>query len=232
MKPVSVVSLSGGMDSAVVLASAVEDAKVSGREVHAISFRYGSKHNRFENAAAEKVASYFGVNFQIKDLSTIFSSFSSNLLMSGGPIPEGHYEAASMSLTVVPGRNIIFGSILAGLAWSLGGENSKVWIGVHSGDHAIYEDCRPAFIEAFKQAISSGTGNRVDVVAPFLWGNKTSIIKRGLELGVPFGLTRTCYKDQPIACGKCGSCQERLEAFRNNGIDDPVEYEFRGVLGN
>lgn len=232
MKAVSVVALSGGMDSAVVLASAIEDAKVTWREVHAVSFRYGSKHNRFENQAAEKLAHHFGVNFKIMDVSTIFSSFSSNLLMSGGPIPEGHYEAESMSLTVVPGRNIIFGSILAGLAWSLGGEGSKVWMGVHSGDHAIYEDCRPGFIDAFKQAVNSGTGNRVDIVAPFLWGNKTTIIKRGIELGVPFELTRTCYKDQPIACGKCGSCQERLEAFRNNGIEDPVEYEFRGVLSN
>lgn len=234
MKPVSIVSLSGGMDSAVVLAEAIEfenqKERESRRTVVAVGFSYGSKHNKYENRSAYALSNYYGVEFKFIKLDQAMSAFESDLLMSGGDIPEGHYESSSMSRTVVPGRNIIFGSILAGLAWSLGGEGSSIWMGVHAGDHAIYEDCRPEFINSFNQAISDGTGNRVDVKAPFLFGNKTSIIQRGTELGVPFYLTRTCYKDQEVACGRCGSCQERLEAFQMNGLSDPIPYENREIL--
>ena len=222
----AIVSFSGGMDSTTVLAEAV--AKYGSSNVLAVGFRYGSKHNVYENKAAEKIAEHYHVKFILRDFTNLIQGFDSNLLISGGDIPEGHYEEKSMSQTVVPARNMIFISVLSGLAWSLGYQ--EIWLGLHAGDHAIYEDCRPAFFYSMNAAVVNGTGERVNLVAPYLYGNKTSIVERGLELGVPYQFTRTCYKDQPVACGKCGSCQERLESFTNNGIEDPIEYESREIL--
>ncbi len=215
----AIVSLSGGMDSATVLAEAL----AAEREVIAVGFCYGSKHNPFENEAARRLAVHYGLPFKLIDWTGVADGFKSNLLCSGGPIPEGHYQEATMSLTVVPARNLIFSSILAGLAWSV--EAGEIWLGIHAGDHAIYPDCRPEFYRAMRAAVETGTDNRVTLIAPFLEVTKVEILRRGLGLGVPYGLTRTCYKDQPRACGKCGACQERLEAFQRNGVKDPVEYE-------
>jgi 7-cyano-7-deazaguanine synthase len=220
----AIVSLSGGMDSTTVLAHAIE----KGREVECIGFTYGSKHNAYENEAARQIAAHYKVPFNLISLKEIMGTFESNLLKTGGDIPEGHYEEESMSQTVVPGRNIIFSSFLAGYAWSR--KADEVWLGIHSGDHAIYPDCRPEFYEAMKLAIETGTGDAVTLAAPFLSGNKTTIIEWGLKREVPYHLSRTCYKDQPIACGRCGACQERLEAFRNNGLEDPIEYISREEL--
>lgn len=224
----AVVALSGGMDSTTLLAVALNQ----GCRVECIGFKYGSKHNEYENRAAVEVATHYGVSFQLLDLSAVMGRFQSNLLKSGGEIPEGHYEAETMSQTVVPGRNIIFASLLTGYAWSRAKENetAEVWLGIHSGDHAIYPDCRPEFYHKMREAISFGTDQRVVLQAPFLMENKTSIIRQGLGLGVPYEITRTCYCDQPVACGKCGSCQERLESFRNNGTEDPIPYETREAL--
>lgn len=220
------VSLSGGMDSTTVLAEAIEH--VGGKNVVSVAFSYGSKHNKFENYAARAVADYYNVPFHLIDFSSVTREFESNLLQSGGDIPEGHYEEGSMSQTVVPGRNLIFISILTGLAWSKG--LKEIWLGMHSGDHFIYPDCRPAFFHSMNAAVVTGSDEKVELVAPFLHGNKTTIIKRGLVLGVPYGLTRTCYKAQETACGKCGSCCERREAFQNNNIEDPIKYEYDGPL--
>lgn len=222
----AIVSFSGGMDSTTVLSEAIDEYGPS--NVLAVSFGYGSKHNKYENEAARKIARHYGIELTELDFSNLTQQFESNLLRSGGDIPEGHYEAKSMSQTVVPGRNLIFISILSGLAWSKGCD--EIWLGLHQGDHAIYEDCRPAFFYSMNAAVVNGTGERVCLKAPFLYGNKTSIILRGCELETPYELTRTCYKDQEIACGKCGSCQERLEAFSNCGFEDPIEYVSREIL--
>lgn len=222
----ALVSLSGGMDSATVLAKVVEERRIG--EVAAVGFSYGSKHNQYENEAARQVANHYGVPFRLIRLDEVMAGFQSALLQTGGDVPDGHYESESMNQTVVPGRNIIFASILTGLAWSQGA--SEVWLGIHQGDHAIYPDCRPEFLHAMNHAILAGTDERVRLVAPFLHVDKTTIIAEGLRMGVPYRLTRTCYKDQPIACGRCGACQERLEAFRENGIEDPIEYESRVML--
>lgn len=224
MKTKAIVSLSGGMDSVTVLA----DAVASERDVEAVGFYYGSKHNVFENAAAQEVAAHYGVPFRLIDLSSIMESFKSDLLLSGGDVPEGHYEQSNMSRTVVPGRNIIFISVLTGIAWTR--DALEVWLGIHAGDHAIYPDCRPDFFTAQRAAVEFGTGHKVTLRAPFLFVNKQQILERGHELGVPYHLTRTCYKAQPMACGKCGSCQERLEAFAKLGRPDPIEYESRVLL--
>ncbi len=213
------VSLSGGMDSATVLQLALD----MGREVEAVSFYYGSKHNRYENEAAKAIADHCRIPFRLIDWSSIAQGFHSNLMQDGGEIPEGHYQATNMSLTVVPARNLIFASILAGIAWSE--RAGEVWLGIHAGDHAIYPDCRPGFFNAMSLAVDMGTDGNVSLRAPFLYDTKFGILEYGSKHGVQYQLTRTCYKDQPIACGKCGACQERLEAFAQRGLKDPIEYE-------
>lgn len=213
-----IMALSGGLDSSTMLAHLL----AQGHSVECFGFCYGSKHNQYENKSAQKVADYYKVAYTLIDLSPIMSGFRSNLMKGGGDIPEGHYTDETMSSTVVPGRNIIFLSILSGLAWSK--EASKIAIGIHQGDHAIYEDCRTEFYKAMDSAIYLGTGGRVEIVAPFDRLDKIGIVTRGMELEVPYALTRTCYKDQLFACGRCGSCVERLEAFKENGIKDPIVY--------
>lgn len=226
------VAFSGGMDSATVLAKAL----AIGAEVYPVSFIYPSKHNQWERTAGMNFIDKMREKYPGKlswcddiDVSGVFKGFESNLIQRDKQVPEGHYEAENMKLTVVPGRNIIFASILAGYAWSRLKEG-ELWMGIHAGDHFIYPDCRPEFYHAMREAIWEGTDRMVDLVAPFLEVTKVEILKVGIELGVDYRLTRTCYKDQKIACGRCGSCQERLTAFKAVGIEDPLEYESRELL--
>lgn len=215
----AVMALSGGMDSSTLLAYLLN----SGNQVECVSFVYGSKHNRYERTSAEQIADFYKAPLHRFDLSSIMGGFDSDLLKTGGDIPEGHYTDSSMSRTVVPGRNMIFLSILAGVAWSEGA--SKIALGIHAGDHAIYPDCRMEFYKAMDSAIYLGTDRRVEMAAPFVEWDKTKILQWGIPHGVPYGLTRTCYKDQQLSCGKCGACCERLEAFSNIGQSDPARYE-------
>ena len=224
MKPKAVLSLSGGMDSTTLLSHLIHQDY----EVFPFQFMYGSKHNRWEADAVRKLAKYYGLTIPVIDLTEAFSNIQSNLLKTGAEIPEGHYDNANMSQTVVPGRNSIFISILTGIAESIGAE--FVALGVHAGDHHIYPDCRPAYIDQMGTAMALASDYKVTLKAPFLYLDKTKIIKVGLRLVVPYYLTRTCYADQPISCGRCGSCQERLEAFTANGIEDPVPYETRELM--
>jgi len=220
----AVIGLSGGMDSATLLGLLLEQ----GYSVTCCSFQYGSKHGVYETEAAKKIVEYykaigFEVNLHLFDMKAVFSGFNSALLQGGVEIPEGHYAGENMKATVVPGRNMIFGSIMAGLAESIGAE--VIALGVHSGDHFIYPDCRPEFINAFREAVVQSSDAKVKVIAPLLNDSKASILVRGNKIAVPYHLTRTCYKDQELSCGKCGSCVERLEAFAEQGIKDPIEYE-------
>jgi 7-cyano-7-deazaguanine synthase len=226
MRQRCIVSLSGGLDSTTLLADLVLNP--SNEVVLAVGFTYGSKHNNWENMAAFAVASHYKVKLRLVDLTGVMAGFKSDLLKTGGDIPEGHYEAETMRQTVVPGRNIIFASILAGIAWSEKAE--LVYLGVHAGDHYIYHDCRPLFVRAMQDAVRFGTGELVRLEAPYLNVNKSQVLKVGLTLDVPYHLTRTCYKNQRIACGKCGSCQERLAAFAFWEVRDPLEYETRELL--
>lgn len=222
----TLVSLSGGMDSATVLARALND---NGRYVEAVGFNYGSKHNPHELRAAENICAHYGIPFHLINLAPVMATFNSALMShSADPVPTGHYEEDSMKQTVVPGRNIIFTSILAGLAMSE--EFGEVWIGIHGGDHHIYPDCRPDFFRAMNQAIFQGTDKKVSLLAPFLYDNKMKILEAGFRLQVPYELTRTCYSPNVVACGKCGSCQERLAAFLAVGREDPIEYVTREIL--
>jgi 7-cyano-7-deazaguanine synthase len=215
----SIVSFSGGMDSGTLLA----EVAASGADVMAVSFRYGSKHNKYELSAAAAFSEAIGVKHRIIDLSGVFSNIESGLLIGGGSIPEGHYQSETMKQTVVPGRNTIFASILLGVADSIGAD--KVYMAVHSGDHAIYPDCRPGYFASLQSVFAESSCGRVSAVAPYLEMSKAPILRIGYSIGVDYSLTRTCYKDQLISCGRCGACQERLEAFSEIGKKDPLTYE-------
>jgi 7-cyano-7-deazaguanine synthase len=222
-----VVSISGGMDSATLLGYAHHLFD----RVHPVAFTYGSKHNPYEIESARQVAAFYGhENLDVVDLTGVFEHMQSNLLTSGGEIPEGHYEAETMSQTVVPGRNTIFISILLGIAQSVGAIG--VGVGIHSGDHAIYPDCRPEYAGAMARVLKEASEDTVSLWAPFMHYDKHRILELGhrLDPEVPYNLTRTCYKAQPVSCGKCGSCQERLEAWQKLGRVDPIEYESRTIL--
>lgn len=225
----ALVSLSGGMDSATLMGYVHEGWGVNSTkdvELYAVSFDYGSKHNKYELPMAAELCRYYNVPHTIINAASLMTGFKSNLLQTGGDIPEGHYTAPTMSQTVVPSRNLIFTSIAAGLAWSIDPEDKwHLFLGIHAGDHAIYPDCRPGFFHHMRNAVFEGTDKRVMLEAPFLDKDKHGILKVGFSMGVPYHITRTCYKDQPIACGKCGSCCERLEAFAKLGKPDPIAYE-------
>ena len=221
-----VIGLSGGMDSATLLGILLEQ----GYEVHCCTFYYGSKHNKWENRAAENIIDFYQAQDSpvfgyVINLVEAFKEFSSNLLLSGEEIPEGHYNDENMKKTVVPNRNMILTSVMVGLAESIGAE--AVALGVHSGDHHIYPDCRLEFIKALDTTVYLSTDKKVEIITPLIEDNKTSILQKGYSLliKVPYFLTRTCYKDQQLSCGKCGSCQERLEAFKNINLKDPIIYE-------
>lgn len=224
------VALSGGMDSTTMLHQNIVESKASEHpwETHAVGFDYGSKHSVWELDAARRVCEFFGVPFRTIDVRSVFSNFNSALLKTGPDVPEGHYEEENMRQTVVPGRNLIILSILGGFAESSG--FTDLLIGAHAGDHYIYPDCRPEFLHHAMQAIFIGSSGRVVVRAPFLYDNKTSILKWGLPHETPYKLTRTCYTNNEVACGRCGSCQERLAAFKDNGVEDPIEYATRELL--
>jgi len=216
-KTITLLSLSGGLDSATLLA----DLLSQGKEVKCVGFTYGSKHNTYENTAAERITTHYKIPFMLLDLTSTMKNFESDLLKTGGEIPEEHYSDLFMSRTVVPGRNMIMISILAGLAWSK--KANFVALGIHRGDHAIYPDCKPEFFNAMAGAVYQGTDKKIELKAPYLFMTKIDIVRRGLKLNVPYELTRTCYKDQQIPCGKCSACVERAEAFKKNNTDDPVQ---------
>lgn len=214
--------LSGGLDSTTLLGYLLR----RGYNVICVSFTYGSKHNKYENQAAKSVAAFYKVELIELDISQAFAGLESSLLLTGGDIPEGHYEAESMKGTVVPARNMIFLSILGAIACSR--KMDAVAIGVHSGDHTIYPDCRADFISKMRESIKEATNHQVKyLLAPFQFLTKTEIVKSGLyqDPPIPFNLTRTCYKDQSTACGKCGSCVERLKSFKEAGVKDPIMYD-------
>jgi 7-cyano-7-deazaguanine synthase len=213
-----IVLLSGGMDSVTALYQAAASYTVAGT----VSFDYGSKHNRQELNYARWHAEHLKLPSHVIDLPFVNDLFQSDLLRSGGEIPDGHYEDASMQQTVVPFRNGIMLSIAAGLAESLAAEG--VVIGAHSGDHAIYPDCREVFIEAMGRAIQLGTYAELSLISPFISMSKAEIVAVGQKLNVDYGKTWSCYKGLEQHCGTCGTCVERREAFALAGVNDPTVY--------
>jgi len=222
------VLLSGGMDSVTALYEA--QANPEWEVKAALSFDYGSKHNACEIPFAIEHCQKLGIPHQRIALDFIHQLFRSDLLKTGGEIPEGHYAAENMKQTVVPFRNGIMLSIAAGYAESL--ELNGLVIAAHSGDHAIYPDCREPFMKNMGEAIQAGTYVDVELIRPFIAMSKTEIAARGAELGVDFSRTWSCYKGGETHCGKCGTCVERREAFIDAGLSDPTDYLAEDPLPN
>src|SRR6516164_9704728 len=219
-----VVLLSGGMDSV----AAFYDSTSRHEVVAAISFDYGAKHNHKEIPFAAYHCRKFNVEHRVIPLNFVGELFKSDLLKSGGAIPDGHYEEETMKSTVVPFRNGIMLSIAAGFAESKAAEG--LVIAAHAGDHAIYPDCREEFMKSMGDAIRIGTYAGINLLRPFIAMTKAEIAARGHALGVDFSQTWSCYKGGTLHCGACGTCVERREAFMLAGIVDPTVYASEGVL--
>ena len=213
-----VVIFSGGMDSFTVLHRALKD----GKEVYALTFDYGQKHVK-EIACASKVCKQLGVAHKVIDISAINQLLAGSSLTDDIEIPEGHYEADNMKSTVVPNRNMILLSLAVGYAVSV--HASQVYYGAHSGDHAIYPDCRPEFVMKMNDVCKIANYEAVEIFSPYLSNSKSDILTDGLNMGLSYDDTWTCYNGREKACGKCGACQERLEAFADNNATDPLAYE-------
>lgn len=239
MKKLAVLALSGGMDSTSLLLRLLrEDYLVS-----VVSFYYGQKHS-IELERVQKNFQYlrqqgFTIIEHKVDLSSLMGTFYSALTTPSYKVPEGHYADENMKNTVVSNRNAIFSSMIYGKALSLATEHNqdvKICLGTHSGDHAIYPDCRPEFHEALDYAFKIGNwgSERVSNYLPYLEGDKFTILQDAvksceelkLDFDTIFANTNTCYQpnENGDSCGKCGSCTERLEAFEKLGIKDPVKY--------
>lgn len=206
------------MDSVTVFYQALRQHEVVG----AITFDYGSKHNDCEIPFAREHTEKAGVSHHVVDLGFMNSLFASDLLKSGGEIPDGHYEEESMKRTVVPFRNGIMLSVAAGYAESIGAEG--VVIAAHSGDHAIYPDCREPFMQAMGEAMELGTYPGIQLIRPFIDVDKTEIVRIGHQMGIDYARTWSCYKGGGVHCGTCGTCVERREAFLLAQVPDPTEY--------
>ena len=220
---------SGGVDSTTALAKAIE--KVGKENVIALSIIYGQKHDREINSCIE-VAKYYGVEHLYLDLTMIFKYSNCSLLkQSNGKIPYESYDEqvrgsnGTPVSTYVPFRNGLFLSASASIAISKGCD--IIYYGAHSDDACgnAYPDCSPEFTNFMNKAIYIGSGNQVHVEGPFVNCSKKDIVKEGLRLHVPYNLTWSCYEGREKACGKCGTCIDRKHAFKENGMEDPIEYE-------
>lgn len=216
---------SGGVDSTTCLALAVKEA--GPENVFSLSIYYGQKHDK-ELEAARAVAAYYGVAHQELDLAVIFADSNCSLLkQSSEEIPKESYARQLSGTegtvsTYVPFRNGLFLSCAASVALSRGCE--KILYGAHADDAAgaAYPDCSVQFVEAMNRAITEGTGNQLRLEAPFVSVTKAEVVRTGLALKVPYELTWSCYEGGKTPCCRCGTCIDRIEAFRANGVEDPL----------
>ena len=213
----SIIVLSGGMDSTTLL------YEYQSRIALAVSFDYGSNHNQRELAFAALHCERLGIKHLIIPLDFIHRYFHSSLLSGAEAVPEGNYDDENMRSTVVPFRNGIMLAVAAGLAEDNGLQ--QIMMANHAGDHAIYPDCRPAFVQAMDEAVHAGTYNGVRLFTPYTNLTKGEIARRGKDLGIDYSETWSCYKGGEHHCGKCGTCTERIEALREAGVEDKTVYE-------
>ena len=212
-----IVVYSGGLDSFTLLNEAIR----SGKDISALSFDYGQKHRK-ELHFVEKFCTQESIDSKIVDISSIKELFQGSSLTDDIDIPKGHYEDDSMKSTVVPNRNMILISLALGYAVTKGAE--EVWFGAHAGDHAIYPDCRPEFVEKMDSVARIANYSPIAIKAPYITMSKTEILAIGLNMQLDYGLTWTCYEGKELACGSCGACHERLESFAANNVIDPIKY--------
>ncbi len=212
----SLMVLSGGMDSVTMLYEYAERIEL------AVNFCYGSNHNARELECARYHCERLGIELLVIDLSFIGELFHSSLLEGSEAIPVGEYDFDNMKSTVVPFRNGIMLAAAAGLAESHG--LKAVFIANHAGDHALYPDCREAFVKAMAGAIAEGTYDHIRLEAPYTLLTKTDIARKGAELGVDYSKTYSCYKGRETHCGRCGTCRERRAALAEAGIEDTTVY--------
>ena len=212
----SVIVLSGGMDSVTML------YEYQDRIAFALSFDYGSNHNARELAFAHLHCERLGIPQRVVNLRFIMENFHSSLLSGAADIPSGSYNDENMRSTVVPFRKGIMLSVAAGFAEDMG--LKYIMLANHAGDHSIYPDCSPAFVDAMSDATKAGTYNHVEVFAPYTNLSKTDIAKHGKALGIDYSETWSCYRGGEHHCGTCGTCVERREALRDAGIEDKTIY--------
>lgn len=217
MEKDAILVLSGGLDSVTML------HEYAGRIAVAVTFDYGANHNERENACAALHCAALGIEHIVIPLGFMHTYFSSSLLQSGDAIPSGDYSDNNMRSTVVPFRNGIMLAVAAGLAESRG--LNTVMIANHSGDHAIYPDCRPAFVDAMGLAIGAGTYEHITLLAPYTDITKSQIAARGKKLGIDYSTTYSCYRGGAHHCGTCATCRERRQALASAGILDTTVYD-------
>jgi 7-cyano-7-deazaguanine synthase len=218
----AVAIVSGGIDSCTLL----YDLLNQGFETHALTFVYGQKHSK-EIEAAKRITSKLQIEHKIIDISAVKEILNSSALINANvPIPEvpesvEHYD--TLQSTIVPNRNSIFLSLAIAFAVNIGANN--VYYGAHASDRGVYPDCRREFVDAFAHAERLATDNfELKVEAPFVNSQKSDIVRLGNKLGVPFGITWSCYQGGDTHCGTCSSCRERKRAFVEADIKDPTEY--------
>lgn len=212
----TIVLLSGGLDSTTLLYHQLDQ----GDKVQAISFFYGQKHAR-ELRHAEDICNNLDVESTMFNLASIQGAFRGSCLTDNGidvPADDGFYN--TKAITVVPNRNTVFLSIA--VAKALSDRYTQVAYAAHASDYEIYPDCRPIFVEKFQEVIDVANQISIKIVAPFLHKDKADIVKLGIELGVPFEKTWSCYRGGAKPCGVCSTCIERNRAFEENGIVDPA----------
>jgi len=227
MKKKAIVLLSGGLDSSVLLYYLTKGALKY--DCYPLTILYGQRHRKELNSAV-KIAQSLSLPHKVVDLSCLRDLLASSLTGTGD-IPYGYYANETMKSTVVPNRNMILLSIAAGYAQTI--KARYVAYAAHTGDHAIYPDCRSEFANSMRESIKLGTGwdsDGIELITPFLpLLSKADIVRIGIKLKVPFELTWSCYEGEDKACGQCGTCIERLEAFRLNNVIDPIEYKSKAV---
>jgi len=214
----TVLVYSGGLDSTTLLYQLVSNQV----EVHALSVDYGQRHRK-ELDIAREITAGLGVPHEIADLTSVTRLLAGSSLTDPNiPVPEGHYEEDSMKATVVPNRNMMLLSLAT--AWAISLKADSVSYAAHSGDHAIYPDCRDEFAEALDEAIRLSDWHEIYLSRPFVDLTKADIARRAAALKVPIEKTWSCYKGQELHCGRCGTCLERREAFYLAEVDDPTPY--------
>lgn len=218
----TIVVCSGGLDSVSLAHRMAAEQQLVGL----ISFDYGQRHRKELDFAA-KCAARLAVPHHIIDIAAIGGHLSGSALTDNVEVPDGHYAEETMKATVVPNRNAIMLAIAFGLAAAQ--KADAVAVAVHGGDHFIYPDCRPGFIDAFQRMQNEALDGyaSVKLLAPYVDVSKAAIVADGAKHGTPFAETWSCYKGGNLHCGRCGTCVERREAFHLAGVTDPTDYEDR-----